>query len=66
MQQQSGMTTYHGSTSNQFCSLASVFESAQTCKQDLWLDSCSGHFSGGGCPAAGLPFNTDSSQQVAE
>lgn len=35
-------------------------------QQYVWFDSCSGHFSGGGCPAAGLPFNPDCSQQVAE
>lgn len=44
--------------------LASMFESNRPVK---WTpNSCSGHFSGGGCPAAGFPSDPDHSQQVAE
>lgn len=47
-----------------YCWLASMFESNRPVK---WTpNSCSGRFSGGGCPAAGLPSDPDHSQQVAE
>lgn len=47
-----------------YCWLASMFESNRPVK---WTpNSCSGCFSGGGCPAAGLPSDPDHSQQVAE